>query len=145
MFTLKTEQWLPKPVEEIFPFFSNALNLQQITPPWLDFQVLTPSPIEMKPGARIDYRLKIRGIPIRWQSEITVWEPPAQFVDVQRRGPYRHWHHQHIFHPADGGTLATDVVHYDVWGGRLVQHWLVAPDLERIFNYRRDRLREIFA
>jgi hypothetical protein len=144
MFTLQTEQWLPKAIAEVFPFFANAHNLQTITPPWLDFEVLTPAPLEMKPGARIDYRLKIRGVPVRWQSEITVWEPPHRFVDEQRRGPYRVWHHEHTFRAQDGGTLATDTVHYDVWGGRWIQRWLVAPDVEKIFAYRRDRLREIF-
>ena len=86
-FHLKTEQKIEKPQDELFSFFSDAHNLAEITPPWLHFRVLTPPPIEMKVGSRIDYRLKLRGIPIRWQSEITAWNPPHAFVDEQRRGP----------------------------------------------------------
>ncbi|HZA25273.1 MAG TPA: SRPBCC family protein, partial [Dehalococcoidia bacterium] len=90
----ETEQWFPLRPEEVFSFFSDALNLELITPPWLRFKVLTVSPIEMKEGTVIDYRLRLRGIPLRWQSQITVWEPPHRFVDQQRRGPYRLWVHE---------------------------------------------------
>jgi ligand-binding SRPBCC domain-containing protein len=85
--TLQRELWLPHSREDIFPFFAQAWNLQAITPPWLDFRVLTPGPIQMAAGVRIEYQLRVRGIPIRWQSEISVWEPPHRFVDEQRRGP----------------------------------------------------------
>ena len=87
-FTLHTELWLPRPRDEIFPFFAEARNLEAITPPWLKFEVLTPAPIQMRPGALIDYRIRVHGFPIRWRTEIAEWDPPHRFVDVQLRGPY---------------------------------------------------------
>ena len=89
-FTLTNELWLPQQPQDVFPFFADAFNLERLTPPSLGFQVLTPPPIEMRVGTLIDYRVRLRGIPMRWQSEITEWEPPHRFVDEQRRGPYRH-------------------------------------------------------
>ncbi len=100
--------------------------------------------MELRTGARIDYRLKVHGVPLTWQSEIAVWEPPFRFVDVQTRGPYRSWTHEHTFESRDGGTLMRDHVRYAVMGGALVRRLLVAPDLEKIFNFRRDRLESIF-
>jgi ligand-binding SRPBCC domain-containing protein len=97
----------------------------------------------MKEGTVIDYRLKLHGIPLRWQSEITLWEPPHRFVDQQRRGPYRWWRHQHSFSDADGGTLAQDHVEYAAWGGAMVNKLLIAPDLKRIFEYRKRKLGEL--
>lgn len=99
----------------------------------------------MRAGLRIDYRLRLRGLPLRWQSEITAWEPPCRFVDEQRRGPYRAWIHEHTFAERDGGTLAQDVVRYGVIGGRLVNTLFVRRDVERIFHYRQKKLREVFA
>lgn len=136
--------WLTSPIEKVFLFFSDPYNLERLTPPWLRFEVLTPRPIKMGPGTVIDYRLRLHGLPLRWQSEITVWEPPVCFVDEQRRGPYKSWVHEHRFGAQEGGTMVTDVVRYSVGGGSLVQKLLVAPDLRRIFSYRHDRLREIF-
>ena len=95
-------------------------------------------------GSRIDYRLRLHGIPLRWQSEITVWEPPFRFVDVQIRGPYRAWIHEHSFEPRDGATLMRDYVQYAVRGGPLVRRLFVGPDLDRIFMYRRCRLETLF-
>jgi ligand-binding SRPBCC domain-containing protein len=100
-----SEIWLPRARDEVFAFFADAGNLERLTPPLLSFSILTPRPIAMRPGTLIDYRLKVRGIPIRWRSEITVWEPPVRFVDEQRKGPYRLWHHTHEFAEQDGGTL----------------------------------------
>lgn len=144
-FHLKTEQIIDKPQDELFSFFSDAHNLAEITPPWLNFRVLTPPPIEMKVGTCIDYRLKLRGIPVRWQSEITAWNPPHSFVDEQRRGPYRRWIHTHTFAAVPDGTLIRDEVEYAVFGGWLVQKFLVAPDIEKIFAYRSEKLRELLA
>lgn len=143
IFHLMTEQKIEKSQDELFSFFSDAHNLAQITPPWLKFRVLTPPPIEMNVGTRIDYRLKLRGIPIRWQSEITVWNPPHHFVDEQRRGPYRRWIHTHTFVAVPDGTLVRDEVEYAVLGGSLVQKLFVAPDLEKIFAYRATKLKEL--
>ena len=140
VYTLSTWQWLPLPRDRVFAFFSDAFNLERITPDLLRFRVLTPAPIEMRPGARIDYRLSLRGLPMRWQSEITEWEPPMKFADTQRRGPYREWYHTHVFEERDGGTLVHDVVRYQLMGPGLVTRGinalLVAPDVRRIFTFR---------
>ena len=144
-YRLKTEQKLEKSQDELFSFFSDAHNLAEITPPGLHFRVLTPHQIEMKVGTRIDYRLKLRGIPIRWQSEITAWNPPHAFVDEQRRGPYRCWIHSHTFVPVPDGTLVRDEVEYAVFGGLLIQKFFVAPDIEEIFAYRSQKLQELLA
>ena len=135
---------LTLPRSEVFPFFADARNLERLTPPWLRFAMLTPAPVEMKPGALIDYRLRLRGVPIRWRSEITAWEPPVRFVDEQRRGPYRLWIHEHRFEEVEGGTLAHDAVRYAVAGGWLVDRLLVRRDIDRIFAYRRAALRQMF-
>jgi ligand-binding SRPBCC domain-containing protein len=143
MFEFQTEMWLPRPVEEVFAFFADAWNLERITPPWLTFRVLTPPPITMQKGAITDYRLKLRGIPLRWRSEITVWDPPHRFVDEQRRGPYRAWLHEHTFAGKDRGTVVADHVRYSVWGGALVNRLFVARDLQRIFDYRHEQLTKL--
>lgn len=149
-FTLTNELWLPQSPEEVFPFFADAGNLERLTPPSLRFRILTPPPIEMAVGTLIDYRIRLRGIPMRWQSEITEWEPPYRFVDEQRRGPYRLWVHEHVFMPQEGatqegGTLARDTVEYAVLGGAIVQRLFVASELERIFEYRNAALRDFFS
>ena len=77
--------WLPRPLDEVFAFFSDAHNLEVLTPPWLRFEVLTPRPINLAVGVTIDYRLRVRGLPLRWRSEIAVWEPPVRFVDEHER------------------------------------------------------------
>ena len=148
VYELRTRIRLPRSRGEVFAFFADAANLQALTPPWLHFQILTPSPIDMRPGALIEYRLKLHGIPIRWRTRITVWEPPRRFVDQQLKGPYRLWDHEHTFaeDPADpiGATLAADRVRYAVLGGALVNRLLVQKDVERIFTFRHQKLREIF-
>ena len=144
-FTLESSQWLPHPPEEVFPFYSDAFRLEKLTPPLLHFQVVTPPPIDMKAGVEIDYRLRLRGLPLKWRSRITVWEPPNRFVDEQIRGPYRRWVHEHRFIHQDDGTLVEDAVEYDMFGGWLADRFLVRKDLRRIFAYRQERLAEIFA
>jgi ligand-binding SRPBCC domain-containing protein len=98
----------------------------------------------MEVGALIDYRIHWRGLPMRWRSEISVWEPPHRFVDRQVRGPYRLWHHEHHFAERDGGTEISDQVRYAVWGGALIERLFVRRDVEAIFDYRRQRLAELF-
>jgi ligand-binding SRPBCC domain-containing protein len=141
---LRSELWLPRPRAEVFPFFADALNLQYITPDWLHFSVLTPAPIEMRRGLQIDYALKMRGLPMRWRSEITAWEPPFRFVDEQRRGPYRLWIHEHRFEEKNGGTVVEDLVRYAVLGGALVNRLFVQRDLDRIFAHRREKVLQRF-
>ena len=143
-FLFKTEQTLEQPLTEVFLFFSDAHNLAAITPPWLHFEVRTPAPIEMAPGTCIDYQLKLRGIPIRWQSEITAWDPPHAFVDEQRRGPYRLWRHTHTFKETVEGVVVGDSIEYAVWGNRLIDKFFVRPDIEKIFAYRSAQLDKIF-
>lgn len=145
LFTLETEVWLTRPVPEVFPFFADAGNLDVLTPPWLHFEILTPRPFEMQVGARFDYRLRLHGLPLRWQSEITAWQPPHRFVDEQSHGPYRIWIHQHTFEERNDGTLVCDRVRYAVLGGQLVDQLFVRRDLEKIFAYRHQRLKELFA
>lgn len=144
IFDYETSLWLPRPREEIFPFFADANNLQAITPAWLDFHVLTQR-VEIRAGALIDYRLRVHGVPLKWRTHIKVWEPPFKFVDEQVRGPYRLWHHEHTFEPADSGTLCRDKVRYAMWGGRLINWLLVRRDVERIFAHRQQCLQKRFA
>jgi ligand-binding SRPBCC domain-containing protein len=132
----------------VFHFFSDARNLQQITPSWLDFHVMGMSTDEIQAGTRIDYRLKIHGIPIRWQSEITKWDPPYCFVDRQISGPYAEWRHEHLFADERGGTRCTDRVQYLPPGGKplagIINRLFVQRDVRQIFEYRRTRLAELF-
>ncbi len=138
------ELWLPLPPEKLFPFFADAFNLETITPPWLNFNVLTPRPIEMRAGALIDYRLRVHGLPVRWRTRIREWQPPHRFVDEQLRGPYRQWIHTHTFEPRDGGTRCRDVVQYAVPFDFLVHELFVRRDVEKIFDYRRQALLKQF-
>lgn len=141
---LRTAIRLPRPRAEVFDYFGDAGNLQEITPPWLHFEIITPKPIHMRPGALIEYKLRLHGIPIRWKTEITAWEPPLRFVDEQLSGPYRLWRHEHTFEEIEGGTLAEDRVRYAVLGGTLANRLLVARDLTKIFRYRHRKLQEAF-
>ena len=141
---LTTSLWLNADIDRVFTFFSQAENLERLTPAFLKFRILTPTPVNMRTGTMIDYRLSLRGIPINWRSEITVWQPPHRFVDEQRKGPYRRWRHTHSFEARDGGTLVTDHVEYATWGGALVNTLVVAPDLRRIFRFRHRVLTEHF-
>ncbi len=146
--TLETELWLPLGIEAVFDFFSDASNLDAITPPWLHFRIDTPRPLALHAGALIDYRLRLRWVPIRWRTAITLWEPPHRFVDEQLRGPYRRWVHRHEFEPRDGGTLIRDHVAYALpWLPLegLVHRFLVGPDLRKIFRYRPRKIRELLA
>ncbi len=136
---------IDRPLDEVFEFFADAGNLEALTPPWLSFEILTPRPLTMAVGTLIDYRIRLRGLPMRWRSEITVWEPPHRFVDEQLRGPYRRWSHLHRFRERDGGTDVIDDVEYAVWGGALIERVFVRRDLRRIFDYRQQRLPELLA
>lgn len=144
IFEYRSSLTIPRPLDEVFPFFADARNLGLITPPWLRFEIVTPSPIEMRVGTLIDYRLRVRGVPMRWRSEIVAWEPPHRFVDQQLRGPYRLWKHEHRFAERDGGTETSDHVCYAVWGGTLVDRLVVRRDVTKIFEYREQRLAEMF-
>lgn len=141
-------QWVPRKVEEVFPFFSDAGNLETITPPWLGFNVVKKSTETIEQGTRIDYRLRLHGLPIRWQSRIEEWIPNQKFVDLQLKGPYSHWRHTHLFAPVKGGTLLTDRVLYKVPFGKLgalAAGNYVKNDVGKIFEYRKKKIQELFS
>lgn len=136
---LERSQHVPRPRPEVFAFFADAHNLERITPGFLRFRILTPPPIAMRPGAVIDYRLSLFGLPFRWRTEIEAFEPEARFVDVQRSGPYRLWRHTHTFEDAPGGTLVADRVEYELPLGRLgelAHAAVVRRQLRAIFDHR---------
>ncbi len=146
VYTLTTWQWFPLPRDSVFRFFADAWNLERITPRLLRFKVLTPGPIQMRLGALIDYRLSLRGVPVRWRTEITAWDPPVHFEDSQLEGPYRQWLHTHRFEEADGGTTVRDEVRYRLRGPDLmtrpINSLFVQPDVSRIFAYRHGALEQ---
>jgi len=141
---LTTEIRLQASLDQVFAFFADAGNLEAITPPSLKFKIVTPQPIEMDAGSLIDYRLRLRGVPIRWRTEISAWDPPHRFVDRQLRGPYRLWEHTHYFSPVSDGTFVCDEVRYRALGGKLVHDLSIKPELRKIFAYRRQQLRNHF-
>jgi len=128
--------WLPENRQAVFDLFADAFKLENLTPPFLRFRVVTPKPIDMRLGRLIDYRMRLHGMPIRWRTEITEWEPPFRFEDSQVRGPYSMWIHSHTFEESGGGTLVRDVVRYSVPGGPLTHSLLVKRDVRRIFEHR---------
>ena len=142
MHLLETQLRLQAPLAQVFAFFADAANLEALTPPELRFQILTPLPIEMREGARIEYRLRLFGVPFGWRTRIAVWEPPHRFVDVQERGPYRLWEHTHRFASDEGsgeaGVRVDDRVRYALPLAPLgeLAHPVVRRQLERIFAYR---------
>jgi ligand-binding SRPBCC domain-containing protein len=141
---METSQFVPERREIIFKFFSNVFGLQELTPSWVNFQVLSAHPIDIRKGTIIDCRLCLHRVAIRWQSRIEVWEPPCRFVDLQVRGPYRYWHHEHVFEPANGGTICRDIVDYVVRGGWIIDRLFVRSDLKRIFEFRQRKLGQLF-
>ena len=147
VFSLYAEQFIPKPVEEVFPFFSNAGNLEKLTPSFLGFEILSPVKSKIERNTEIEYRVRLHGVPIHWVSDILVWEPPTLFVDHQKKGPYSLWHHEHRFKPVTGGTLIVDHVRFKLPAG-IFGKWIGYPkvksDLDKIFSYRREILEKVF-
>lgn len=141
----EAETFLPIPRREVFDFFATAENLERITPPELRFRILSPTPIEVDRGTLIDYRLRLFGLPFRWRTRITVWDPPHRFVDEQLSGPYRTWIHLHAFEEVEGGTRMQDRVRYRLPLGPLgaVALPVVRAQVERIFAYRERAIREL--
>ena len=144
-FRLEREQWIDEPIDKVFAFFADPANLQEITPPWMSFRITSCSTPEIEEGTILEYALKVRGMPMKWISRISVWEPPFRFVDEQLHGPYRRWYHEHTFEDVGGRTRIGDNVDYAVPGGRLVERLFVRRDLKQIFQYRFDSLERQFA
>jgi ligand-binding SRPBCC domain-containing protein len=145
-YLIEREQWLARPIEEVFGFFGDATNLEALTPPWLHFSITTPPPIAMSAGTLIEYRLRWHVIPLRWTTLIEAWEPPHGFVDTQLRGPYQLWRHTHTFESRTGGTLILDELRYRLPLGRLgdaLHRLLIRRDLEAIFDSRARRVRAL--
>jgi ligand-binding SRPBCC domain-containing protein len=136
---LERSQRIARPLSEVFAFFSNARNLEAITPPFLRFQIVTPSPIEMREGACIEYRISLWGVPLGWHTRIALWQPNERFVDEQTDGPYAYWHHLHEFQADGDATRMRDELDYALPFGPLgsLAHALwVKRQLRTIFDYR---------
>ena len=141
---LERRQRIEAPIERVFDFYSDTLNLEPLTPPWIHFQVTSPVPVTMEAGTLLDYKLRLHGVPVRWRTRIETWEPPVGFLDTQAKGPFSLWEHTHVFEPdGDSATVVHDRVRYVLPLGPLgaIAHRLfVHRDLERIFDYRRDAI-----
>jgi ligand-binding SRPBCC domain-containing protein len=148
LFRLQTEQVIPAPLETVWDFFSSPVNLKLITPPYMGFDILTPVPDKMEAGLIIAYTVRpLFNIPMHWVTEITHVEPMRFFVDEQRFGPYRFWHHRHTFTPVECGVRMEDLVYYALKQpliDGIIHKLLVRPRLEEIFEYRRRKVEEIF-
>lgn len=147
-FTLERTQLVPTTLETAWKFFSNPANLVKITPPRMGFRITSPPQNEMYAGQIITYTVcPLLRVAVNWTTEITHVDSPTFFVDEQRFGPYRFWHHQHRFREVDGGVEVYDLVHYllhhDQLAG-LINRLFVAPRLRRIFDYRRQALQKLF-
>jgi hypothetical protein len=146
--TLRREQWIARPIYGVFAFFADARNLEEITPPWLGFRIPAISSEAVSAGREISYRLRLHGIPIFGRTEIRQWQSPYRFVDVQRAGPYKLWHHTHGFEAHEAQIRMIDIVRYLLplgLPGRIVHAFKVRGDVRRIFDYRRQRTQELFA
>ena len=144
---LERKQIVERPLTEVFEFFADARNLEKITPPELNFRIITPQPFDIKKGALIEYQLKLRGIPIGWKTEITEWNPPCSFVDSALKSPYKQWIHLHTFETgANGETIMKDIVRYRLPLEPLgdLAHFYVKKELKYIFDYRYQVIEEIF-
>jgi ligand-binding SRPBCC domain-containing protein len=146
-YILEREQIIPRPQAETFAFFCDAFNLERLTPPFLNFRIVTPPPIRMGEGALIDYKLSLYGFPLVWRTRIESWTPDERFVDAQIRGPYATWRHTHTFEAiAPGRTLMRDSVLYQLpFGplGELAQALFVERSLKEIFDYRARMIAEL--
>lgn len=141
------EHFLAYPRERVFEFFKKPENLNQVTPLNLGFKILTPSPVLMEKGSVIDYMIRLHGFPMKWRTVISNYDPPHSFTDIQVKGPYKTWIHTHNFVEKDGGTLMTDKVEYEVpmgFLGDVIRFLFVRREVEKIFNYRKKVISDIF-
>jgi len=140
---------LAAPLEKVFYFFSDAKNLEKLTPPWLNFKVLSQSTPKIEEGTLLDYQLKIRGFPLKWRTRIELWQPNKAFIDTQLKGPYQKWYHLHAFSSEANGTQTRmrDEVLYRLplgYAGDLAAGWYVDRDVRAIFRYRVKSISDIF-
>jgi ligand-binding SRPBCC domain-containing protein len=146
-YIFESEMLIPESRDRVFEFFRDAENLQKLTPPWLDFKILTPIPIDIREGQIIDYRLKLWGLPFSWKTEISQWQPPHKFQDIQITGPYKLWVHTHTFEEVEDGTLMRDQVRY-LPRGSILAPWInrlfVARNIRMIFKYREKSIMRYF-
>lgn len=142
---LQTALSLPLSIADVFAFFSDTTNLERITPPELCFHILTPSPIVLREGALIDYRLRLFNVQFGWRTRIARWDPPYEFIDEQLKGPYKLWVHRHRFREQNGVTTIDDDVQYRLpfWPLGELAYALVKAELERIFRFRQRAIRRL--
>jgi hypothetical protein len=141
VYRLESVTLIPRCKKDVFPFFAEAHNLERITPPFLNFHILTPGLIAMRAGTLIEYELTLHGMRMQWKTRIEEFVEGSHFVDVQLKGPYKMWRHRHDFEDVEGGTRMTDGVDYELPFGLLGQlaRWLfVRRQVEQIFNYRNE-------
>ncbi|PVW13924.1 SRPBCC family protein [Marixanthomonas spongiae] len=148
LYQLHTKQRLPISKKEAWDFFSAPQNLKVITPDYMGFHILSGAGTPMFPGQIIEYIVTpVLGIKSKWVTEITHVKENDYFVDEQRFGPYSLWHHKHFLKEIDGGVEMEDLVHYKLpfgFLGQMVHPFLVKPKLNEIFEYRREKLIELF-
>ena len=147
VYTFYKEQFVPSDMDTVFDFFSRPENLEKITPSAMGFNIITPTPIEMKEGAIIDYTVKILGVPVRWRTMITSYKENEYFVDEQLKGPYSYWHHKHTFKEVEGGILIIDEITYalPIQAFRKIVHpVLIKPQLNQIFDFRFQTIKDKF-
>lgn len=141
---LQAECRVPRSRAEVFAFFADPANLAVLTPPSVRVEIPPGGPRAGRAGMEFEYRVRVRGLWMRWKGRFEVWDAPHRFVDVQLKGPYRFWEHEHSFEECAEGTRVIDRVRYAVWGGGIVDRWVVRPELERMFSHRTRRLAELF-
>ena len=147
VFEINKTQFIEKPIEKVFDFFSKPENLEKITPKYLAFNIISSLPIKMKKGKIIDYTIRLLKFRVHWRTLITSYEPPYLFIDEQIKGRYIFWHHPHTFESKNGGVEITDKVRYAIpfgWLGWILNFFWIRPDLEKIFNYRKDIIQKYF-
>lgn len=140
------EQWLSVSPEKLFPYFQDEKNLEELTPPWLNFKVLNKSTGQIEKGTVINYQLKLYGVPFTWQTEILDFNKNKSFIDNQVKGPYSKWHHTHEFIPLAGGTVVRDTIRYKVplsGLGKTVAGPKVDRDVQKIFKHRSTKIAEV--
>lgn len=146
-FRFRQYQYVDKPIDEVFEFFSEAKNLERITPSQLSFRIDSQSTDEIQEGTKFVYRLKIHGVPAKWKTNITNWNPPYEFVDWQEKGPYAVWFHNHLFVPAGSGTLLVDEVKFVLpfrWITNWLVGWFIKMDVKNIFKYRYQYIKDFY-